>query len=134
MNKETLRMQMLAGVITESQYKAKLNEAPLDFDKADSIAMGTYKKPEIPQDPNMLRKVEIINKLTSRPFGYSDLKELFNNLGPITPKELENLDLEGKFTNADFDVDLETENCAIKSNNYKDKRIDLWWDGNEWNS
>ncbi len=26
MNKETLRMQMLAGVITESQYKEKLNE------------------------------------------------------------------------------------------------------------
>ena len=26
MNKETLRMQMLAGVITESEYKAKLNE------------------------------------------------------------------------------------------------------------
>jgi hypothetical protein len=25
-NKETLRMQMLAGIITESQYKAKLNE------------------------------------------------------------------------------------------------------------
>ena len=26
MNKETLRMQMLAGVITEGQYKAKLDE------------------------------------------------------------------------------------------------------------
>jgi hypothetical protein len=26
MKKETLRMQMLAGIITESQYKAKLNE------------------------------------------------------------------------------------------------------------
>jgi hypothetical protein len=26
MNKETLRMQMLAGIITESQYKQKLNE------------------------------------------------------------------------------------------------------------
>jgi hypothetical protein len=26
MNKETLRMQMLAGIITESQYKAKLQE------------------------------------------------------------------------------------------------------------
>ena len=26
MNKETLRMQMLAGIITERQYKAKLNE------------------------------------------------------------------------------------------------------------
>lgn len=28
MNKETLRMQMLAGIITESQYKVKLNENP----------------------------------------------------------------------------------------------------------
>jgi hypothetical protein len=27
MNKETLRMQMLAGIITESQYKEKMNEA-----------------------------------------------------------------------------------------------------------
>jgi len=27
MNKETLRMQMLAGIITESQYKKKLNES-----------------------------------------------------------------------------------------------------------
>jgi hypothetical protein len=26
MNKETLRMQMLAGIITEGQYKEKLNE------------------------------------------------------------------------------------------------------------
>lgn len=26
MNKETLRMQVLAGIITESQYKVKLNE------------------------------------------------------------------------------------------------------------
>jgi hypothetical protein len=29
-NKETLRMQMLAGIITESQYKAKLNENELN--------------------------------------------------------------------------------------------------------
>ncbi len=27
MNKETLRMQKLAGIITESQYKTKLNES-----------------------------------------------------------------------------------------------------------
>jgi len=26
MNKETLRMQMLAGIITEGQYKEKINE------------------------------------------------------------------------------------------------------------
>lgn len=31
MNKETLRMQMLAGVITESQYKARLNEVIEDY-------------------------------------------------------------------------------------------------------
>jgi hypothetical protein len=29
MNKETLRMQMLAGIITESEYKARLNEDEL---------------------------------------------------------------------------------------------------------
>jgi hypothetical protein len=31
MNKETLRMQMLAGVITESQYKQRLNESIEDY-------------------------------------------------------------------------------------------------------
>ena len=31
MNKETLRMQMLAGIITEGQYKAKLNENMEDW-------------------------------------------------------------------------------------------------------
>ena len=33
MTKETLRMQMLAGIITESQYKAKLNENLEDIEK-----------------------------------------------------------------------------------------------------
>ncbi len=28
MNKETLRMQMLAGIITEAEYKLKLEETP----------------------------------------------------------------------------------------------------------
>lgn len=31
MNKEQLRMQMLAGIITESQYKEKLNEEVINF-------------------------------------------------------------------------------------------------------
>lgn len=38
MNKETLRMQMLAGIITESQYKSRLNE---DIDNQYEI--GKYK-------------------------------------------------------------------------------------------
>ena len=33
MTKETLRMQMLAGIITESQYKTKLNESLEDLEK-----------------------------------------------------------------------------------------------------
>jgi hypothetical protein len=33
MNKETLRMQMLAGIITEGEYKVKLNESVEDLEK-----------------------------------------------------------------------------------------------------
>jgi hypothetical protein len=33
MNKELLRMQMLAGILTEGQYKAKLNESLEDLEK-----------------------------------------------------------------------------------------------------
>ena len=39
MNKETLRMQMLAGIITESQYKMKLNESPLDIQSKEELIM-----------------------------------------------------------------------------------------------
>jgi hypothetical protein len=41
MNKETLRMQMLAGVITESEYKAKL----MEFDM-DQFSMGNSSSPK----------------------------------------------------------------------------------------
>jgi len=53
MTKETLRMQMLAGIITESQYKAKLNEnedeAPLvitvKVTESGKNKMGLYTGP-----------------------------------------------------------------------------------------
>jgi hypothetical protein len=35
LNKELLRMQMLAGIITESQYKAMLNEEMFGWDEGD---------------------------------------------------------------------------------------------------
>jgi hypothetical protein len=56
MNKETLRMQMLAGIITESEYKVKLYEASinnkgeledLDFEDNDTLSKeewNRYKK------------------------------------------------------------------------------------------
>jgi len=37
MNKESLRMQMLAGIITEGEYKAKLNENEYQFDVMDIL-------------------------------------------------------------------------------------------------
>jgi hypothetical protein len=42
MNKETLRMQMLAGIITESQYKEKLNETELKEISLSGV-LGTIK-------------------------------------------------------------------------------------------
>ena len=42
MNKETLRMQMLAGIITESQYKQKLSEngvSPIIINADDAIEL-----------------------------------------------------------------------------------------------
>jgi hypothetical protein len=45
MNKETLRMQMLAGIITESEYKVKLNEniisgINVDFDEDGEVHLS----------------------------------------------------------------------------------------------
>ena len=42
MNKETLRMQMLAGVITEGQYKEKLEENPASNLELKSLAKQLY--------------------------------------------------------------------------------------------
>jgi len=42
MNKEQLRMQMLAGVITESQYKQKLNEEESNWVKAKILTNVYY--------------------------------------------------------------------------------------------
>ena len=41
MNKETLRMQMLAGVITESQYKQRLNEGR-NMDELENLVQNNF--------------------------------------------------------------------------------------------
>jgi len=47
MNKETLRMQMLAGIITEGQYKAMLNEnASVNNDLLDLVNLLNRAKEE----------------------------------------------------------------------------------------
>ena len=50
MNKESLRMQMLAGIITESQYKKKLNEngiSPIIFNADDAIELDFSDEDEV---------------------------------------------------------------------------------------
>lgn len=51
MTQEQLRMQMLAGIITESQYKAKLNENEINqFDYNDMYGFKWNKRPQNPND------------------------------------------------------------------------------------
>ena len=68
MDKETLRMQMLAGVITESEYKAKLNEEQ---------ALGTLFTFEEDED-GMIEYYWNDNKVIDiiRNLGYSDPEEI----------------------------------------------------------
>jgi hypothetical protein len=47
MNKETLRMQMLAGLITESQYKQKLNEESTNIEDLDIMSFLNSNKTEL---------------------------------------------------------------------------------------
>lgn len=135
--KDIIRMNQLAGVITEGQARKMmevLEEAPLDFDLADKIASGEYQRPGPPAlDPTTSKKIEIINKFTSKPFGYEDTIDLFNNLGPITPKELQSI--ENKLNNIDFEIEnyaMSLVNLVIYSKNYKDEGVALTWDGDEW--
>jgi hypothetical protein len=46
MTQEQLRMQMLAGVITESEYKAKLNEYMNKSKYTEGLQMDQFKKIE----------------------------------------------------------------------------------------
>ena len=57
MNIETLRMQMLSGIITESEYKAKLNEA----EEAQAIATAEKIEADVEKAPSVK---DALNKLS----------------------------------------------------------------------
>ena len=81
MNKETLRMQMLAGLITEGQYKQKLNESEeiqmldgyeVDFFKTKS---NTYANIEIPsENPAFEDDIQIKGTGQTEEEAFEDLK------------------------------------------------------------
>jgi hypothetical protein len=87
MNKETLRMQMLAGIITEGEYKAKLNEGTL------SRNVNYFSTKTNLKDPNLGT-----NQIVSSPF---TSKKVINNLKPLIIKSgIYQGDPEGMASNA----------------------------------
>ena len=62
MNKETLRMQMLSGIITEGEYKAKLNEqTDTDFIKSEMERhIGTVNNDQSIPDQEKKRRIDNI--------------------------------------------------------------------------
>jgi len=104
MNKETFRMQMLAGIITEGQYKEKLNEESTItpeqvVDSTSKIISKIKNDPKIDalaasiaNDPK--KKQDLLNaakKLGINPFNLNENSEdFYKKLGLIFAKKLEN--------------------------------------------
>jgi hypothetical protein len=90
MNKETLRMQMLAGIITEGQYKAKLNE-----EETPRLTVSDIET--LKQDPKIQA---FAKKLAQKPEEIQKAKEFLSkaginvgvneSLGNISQSELNN--------------------------------------------
>ncbi len=89
-NKETLRMQMLAGIITEGQYKAKLNE---------NEEMQAYETD--PNDPDYINHINIV---------FNRLKQAGYTLPSVIVDDMEDLyydfDYRDYFTENGFGADM----------------------------
>jgi hypothetical protein len=67
MNKETLRMQMLAGIITEGQYKEMLNETERIFKLKIINKTGPSTIQQVSADPSSTELFNIINLIKKSP-------------------------------------------------------------------
>jgi hypothetical protein len=67
MNKEQLRMQMLAGIITESQYKEKMEENQKPFQVKIYNKNGTTSTQTINANPGTTELFDIINLIQQSP-------------------------------------------------------------------
>lgn len=92
MNKETLRMKMLAGIITESEYKAKLNENIEDYygeiqaaedEFAGGIETGDYTEEEYLND--LLDASD--EELEDFQGGYYDIAKILSDLNDEEKQE-----------------------------------------------
>ena len=87
MEKETLRMQMLAGIITESQYKEKINEAE-EITPEQAANMVTANLSKIENSPKIQK---IADKIANDP---KATKELMAILSKANISLNENIDVD----------------------------------------
>lgn len=123
---EIKRMQLLAGVITESEYRESVNEAvsisgdynDMDFDGSEKNTSVKYLK-----TPNGMKAVSILKKLVSKKFDSDDLSNAiekcnfektnyFRAAAKAAGLELEGLGTVDNKGNGDFEVE---------NSNYTDK-------------
>jgi hypothetical protein len=133
MNKELLRMQMLAGILTEGQYKAKLNEeenlSPEQaVQKAISLAPKLEKSSKLDQlaqkvanDPDLLSQMEkalqkggITLNENENNLDVQDMKTIALNLAKksLSLKELNELEYRSPFDEEDEEVTWEDGGAA----------------------
>jgi hypothetical protein len=111
-----------------------INKEAIDFSKADAVLAGKYKRPAAKIDPNTKKLASYLDKLVSKPFGYSKLEDFLNHSGPIEPEELgAAIDV---MSNSVFELNDGEPfyNLIVRSNKYKDEGVALAWEGNQWSA
>jgi hypothetical protein len=130
MTKETLRMQMLAGIITEGQYKEKLNEEKSwdDVDKeiADEEAKELETASTFSNTTQGKNAIRIIKDLISKPYGYSELDDVLQ----ILNLDRQNFIYAAKAAGMDFGTD--GAGIHIRDDNYQDQDVSINQIGGEW--
>ena len=123
MNKEKLRMQVLAGIITESQYKARLNEAKSweDVDKeiADEEAQDMENARTFIDTTQGKNAVRVIKALINKPYGYDKLDKVLQVLN----LDKQNFIYAAKSAGMDFGTD--GAGIHIRDNNYQDQDVSI---------
>ena len=130
MNKEFLHMQKLAGIITESEYAAKLNELKswddIDREMDQEREREETQKEEYVNTPQGKNAVKQIKELINNPYDTADLRDVLEILN--IPKQ--------KFIwaakEAGMNIATGGGGIRILDTNYKDPGVSIDYIGGEW--
>jgi hypothetical protein len=132
MTQEQLRMQMLAGIITESQAKKMmeiLNEkswADIDKELADEKAQDMENARTFINTTQGKNAVRVIKALISKPYGYDKLDEVLQ----ILNLSKQNFKYAAKAAGMDFITD--GAGIHIFDDNYQDQDVSIDQINDEW--